>query len=92
MEKLIETIPKSRSEELRVALSEYRASSGTVHQMFSARVYFEDGPEFKPGRNGINLKVDHLPALIAALKKAEREAREAGLLADAKPEAETEAA
>ena len=82
MEKLIETIPKNRVEEIRVALAEFKASNGMVHQMVSARVYFEDCREYRPGRNGLNVKVDLLPAVIAALQQAEAEARSAGLLKD----------
>ena len=81
MDKLIATIRKNASEEVRVSLSEFTAN-GTTHQMVSARVFFDDGAgNLKPGRNGLNLKVDHLPALIAALQEAE--ARAAGLIEDA---------
>ena len=81
MEKLVATIPKSARDEIRVALTEY-TTKDAVHQMVSARVFFEDGPEHRPGRNGINVKVTLLPALIGALQEAEREARAAGLLPD----------
>ena len=82
MKKLITTIKKSDSEELRVALSEFE-TSGRVHQMMSARVFYLDGKEYKPGKNGINLKVDLLPQLVEALALAEKEARSAGLLPQA---------
>ncbi len=83
MDKLIATIRKNASEEIRVALSEFQAN-GTTHQMVSARVFYDDGAgNLKPGRNGINLKVDHLPALIAALQEAEAKPLESGLLEDA---------
>ena len=79
MDKLIATIPKNAREVVRVALSEFEG-----HPMFSARTYYDDGSgEYLPGRNGINLKVAMLPALIAALQEAEAEARAAGLLSDA---------
>ena len=82
MDKLIATIRKNASEGIRIALSEFEAN-GTTHQMVSARVFFDDGAgNLKPGRNGINLKVDHLPALIAALQEAAAAARAAGLLED----------
>ncbi len=81
MEKLVRTIRKSAREELRVALSEFRTDRAT-HHMVSARVFYDDGPDFKPGRNGLNVKVDLLPVLIEALREAEREARAAGLLGD----------
>ena len=79
MKKLIATIPKRLGEEIRVALDEFEAG-GTVYDMVSARVWFEDGPEWRPGRNGINVKVGLLPALIEALTEAETEARRAGFI------------
>ena len=79
MQKLITTIKKSGFEELRIELSEYH-TNGKMYQMASARVYYEDGAVFKPGRNGINVKVELLPALVKALVKAEEEARAGGLL------------
>lgn len=83
MDKLIATIRKNASEEVRVVLSEFTAN-GTTHQMVSARVFFDDGAgNHKPGRNGLNLKVDHLPTLITALQEAAAEARASGLLDDA---------
>ncbi len=42
MEKLIATIRKNASEEIRVALSEFTVN-GTTHQTFAARVFFDDG-------------------------------------------------
>ena len=83
MNKQIISIRKNASEEVRISLSEFTAN-GEVHQMVSARVFYDDGAgNLKPGRNGINLKVGHLPALIAALQEAEAEARAAGLIEDA---------
>lgn len=79
MKKIVTTIRKNDFEELRVAISEFEAS-GKVHQMMSARVFYLDGKEYKPGKNGINLKVELLPQLVEALAKAEKEARSAGLL------------
>ncbi len=79
MEKLISTIPKSRSEEIRVGLSEFVAN-GTRHDMFFARVFFDGADGFRPAKNGLNLKIVHLHALIEGLQDAEQQARAAGLL------------
>ena len=79
MEKLITTIPKSHREQIRVGLSEF-TKDGTTYNMAFARVYYDDGAEYRPGRNGINLRVELLPELIAALQGAEVEAQAAGLL------------
>ncbi len=82
MDRIIANIPKNRREEIRVALSEF-ASKGTTHDMISARVFYAaEGGERKPGRNGVNLPIRLLPALVEALQAAKREARAAGLLLD----------
>ena len=90
MEKLIAIIPKSRSEEIRVGISEFTANE-TRHDMFFARVFFDGADGFKPGKNGLNLKLAHLPALIEALQVAEQEARVAGLLKDPEPVGQNDA-
>ncbi len=79
MRKLIATIPKNGSQEIRVALDEFKAKD-TTYDMVSVRVFFEDGGEYRPGRNGLNVRVELLPAIVAALRDAETEARKAGLL------------
>ena len=60
---------------MRVALDIYNGKH-TVN----ARVWYRDGDELKPGKSGITLAVKHLPALADALVKAERHARELGLV------------
>lgn len=89
MEKLICTIPKSRSEEIRVGISKFTAND-TRHDMFFARVFFDGTDGFKPAKNGLNLKLVHLPALIKALQNAEQEARIAGLIEDIKPTSQSD--
>ena len=79
MRKLIVTIPKSVREEIRVALDEFETKDAT-YNMISVRVFYEDGGEHRPGRNGLNVRVELLPAIVAALRDAETEARKAGLL------------
>ena len=81
MEKAIQTIRKSQREEIRIALSEF-TKDGTTYDMVGVRVFFDNGAEYRPGKNGINLKVALLPALIEALQAAEHEARAADLLKD----------
>ncbi len=82
MKKIISTIPKNDHEELRVGLSEFTANE-KMHQMVEARFYYLDGTVRKPGRNGLTMKVELLPALVEALAKAEAEAQAAGLLPQA---------
>ena len=79
MRKLISTIPKNGREEIRVALDEFQTKDAS-YDMVSMRVFFEDGGEYRPGRNGLNVRVELLPAILAALREAETEARAAGLL------------
>jgi hypothetical protein len=71
----IAVIPKG-SEQLRVELTEYKGAA-----MFSARCYYQDkAGDTRPGRNGINIKVELLPALAVALAEAALEANEQGLI------------
>ena len=79
MEKTIRTIHKSQHQQIRVGLSEY-TKDGEMFDMAYARVYFDDGGEYRPTRNGINVRVELLPELIEGLQKAAAEARAAGLL------------
>ena len=79
MRKLISTIPKNAREQIRVALDEFKTKDAT-YNMVSMRTFFEDGGEYRPGRNGLNVRVELLPAIVAALRDAETEARKAGLL------------
>ena len=81
MKQHIRTIPKNGREEIRVALDEFKTKTAT-YDMISVRVFYEDGDEYRPGRNGLNVRVDLLPAIVAALQEAETEARKAGLLDD----------
>ena len=81
MKQHIRTIPKNGREEIRVALDEFKAKD-TTYDMVSVRVFFEDGGEYRLGRNGLNVRVKFLPAIVAALQEAETEARKAGLLDD----------
>ena len=84
-ETVIATVRKNAVEELRVALGEYRG-----HNLVNVRIwasYDSADSEKRPTKKGFALRVEQLPELIAALKKAEAAARAAGLLS-----AETEAA
>ena len=77
MEKLVETIRKNASEEIRISLSEWEG-----HDLVNIRVWMTpyEGGERRPTKKGIACKVALLPEIIAALQAAESEARKAGLL------------
>ncbi len=78
MDNLIATIPKNARERIEVALSEF-TKDGVTFDMVSARVHYDDGSgQYKPGRNGLNVQVKLLPALVEALRQAEEKARAAG--------------
>ena len=81
MENIVRTIKKSQREEIRIALSEF-TKDGKTYDMVSARVFYDDGAEYRPGRNGINIRVNLLPALIEGLQATENKARDAELLVD----------
>lgn len=78
MDKHISTVEKNAIEEIRVGLSEFQG-----HDLIGIRIwasYDSADSEKRPTKKGVNLRVDRLPKLIAALQEAEREAIEAGLL------------
>jgi len=90
METTVRTIRKSQREEIRIALSEF-TKDGTTYDMVSARVFYDDGAEYRPGRNGLNVRLRLLPELIEGLQDAADKARAAGLLTDSEPEGEGDA-
>lgn len=72
----IATIKKNSREELRVTLDEFRG-----HHLVNIRVFYDAGDgEKKPGKQGIAVKVELLPELLAALGTAEKVARQAGMM------------
>ncbi len=87
----VATIAKNRSEELRISLSQYQG-----HNLIDIRVYCEPyanrGEEKVATKKGIALSLEKLPALIDALRAAERRAREEGLLGENPPVRDEQAA
>ena len=77
----IATIEKNRSEELRIALKEFKGRDYLDIRTF-IEPYADEGQGRVPTKKGATLAVAKLPELIAALQKAEEEARAAGLLQD----------
>lgn len=72
----IATIKKNSREELRVTLDDFRG-----HHLVNVRVFYDAGDgEMKPGKQGIAVKVELLPELLAALYAAEKTAQLAGLM------------
>ena len=77
MEKQIAAIPKNAREELHVYLTEFKG-----HDLIDLRIYADAQGEWIATRKGITIRVDHLPAIAEALRRALVEARAAGLLPD----------
>ena len=77
MENLITTFEKNTTEEVRIALTEFKG-----HDLVVARVYAmpNAASDRVPTRKGLTLNVRLLPTLIEGLQEAEAEARAKGLL------------
>lgn len=73
---VVATIPKSRGEEIRVGINNYKGRS-----FLAVRVWFPgDGGEMRPGKNGINVAIEQAPAIAEAVAQAVEAARRDGLL------------
>lgn len=71
-------VRKNALEDVRVSLTEFRG-----HDLVDVRVYSEPragGATRIPTKAGISIKVELLPELIEVQQRAERKARDAGLL------------
>ncbi len=75
----IATIEKNKTEELRVALNEFKDRHYLDIRTY-ADPYADEGQGRVPTRKGVTLNLAKLPELIEALQKAEVEARALGLL------------
>ena len=83
MNKIIAEFEKNSREKIVVALSEFSPEAGKTFNMLAARLHYDDGNgQYRPGKNGLNIQVKFLPALVTALRQAEAEARAAGLIED----------
>lgn len=72
----IAIIPKSATQEIRVLFQDYRDVKYCV-----VRVWYK-GPDgiMRPGKDGLNIKLDILSDVAGALTKALAEARTSGLI------------
>src|SRR5689334_6976964 len=74
--RIIGTISKNRKERVQVSLSEYRG-----FDMLTVRVwYLDDDQSWKPGKQGLALRVELLPQLTVLLHKAQPVAQDQHLL------------
>lgn len=67
-----------RGEVVRVALETFKGSP-----LIAIRIWFRDGSGgLRPGKDGLNIAIRHLPALAAGIAAAEARARALGLIGD----------
>jgi hypothetical protein len=71
-DQVVATIPKNAREELRVALTEFHG-----YRLCAMRVYFkpEGGGDMRPGKNGLNVRIEQIPDIIEALQQALAQSR-----------------
>lgn len=64
---VIAIIPKNAREEIRVFLTSFQG-----HDLCGLRVFYDpqDGGEWRPGKSGINVRLQQLPDIIEALQQA----------------------
>lgn len=75
-EAVIAEIEKNRRETVRVSLSAYEG-----HDLASLRVWFKaDDDQMRPGKAGLALRLDRVPALIEGLQALMAEANKRGLV------------
>lgn len=61
----IAVIPKNATEEFRVTVDSFKGRT-----LINVRVWFEDGPDKRPGKQGFAIKPALAPAIIEALQSA----------------------
>lgn len=72
-----EPIVKNSIEQLRVSIDRYAG-----HDICNQRVWFKFGDEWRPGKQGLAVRLELLPQLIERLQRAEREAIRRGLIGE----------
>jgi hypothetical protein len=68
-------LPKNAVEEIRIGLDQYGG-----YDLANVRVWFRSGGEWRPGRQGIAVRLTMLHDLIAALNETLAEAQRRGLV------------
>ncbi len=73
----IATVEKNRSEDVRIALTEYMGADLVDLRIWAA---YDGAGERKATRKGVSLRIGQLPALLRALEAAQEAAERRGLL------------
>lgn len=68
-------IPIRHGEKLRVALSKFKGNT-----FVAVRVWYADDEGLKPSNKGVNVRIEHLPAIAEGLAKALEAAKTEGLV------------
>lgn len=58
-------IRKNAREEIRVSIDDFQG-----HRLCNMRVWYRDGEEHRPGKQGIALRLELVPLLIEALQRS----------------------
>lgn len=72
---VIGEITKNQNERLRVSITRYR-----THDLIAQRVFYDADGDWKPGKQGLSIRITLLPALLETLTEALVEARRRGLV------------
>lgn len=75
-ERIFAAIPTRRGEDLYIAFSSYKGKTYVAIRAW----YADDNGVMKPNAKGINVKVEHLPAIADGIAKALAAARSDGLV------------
>jgi hypothetical protein len=75
MSRVVTEIRRNPREVLRIAWDAYEG-----HSYLDLRLWFEDGPDLKPGKKGFTLRPEQVASLIEALVMAQDVGRELNLL------------
>jgi hypothetical protein len=59
-------IAKNAREEIRISVDEFKG-----HRLCNLRVWYLDGDELRPGKQGIALRLELLPQLLEALREVQ---------------------
>ena len=80
-DQLIASIEKNAREQFRISLSEFNG-----YDLANVRVFYRtDDGNMRPGKAGLAIRLEKLPAVIEALQQLEAEARRLGLIAGVSP-------
>jgi len=73
---VVKKIPLTRQTKIRILLTKFEGKD-----KFSIRVWYRrSSGEFRPGKNGITVDLEHLPEMLSGVRLAKRRVLKEGLL------------